>query len=235
MVYDQPSPAKPVVKPAPTASGGTRYEDNYGRRLRNDIRQADNKMFHSILPDNPFGVIRDTAIGATDADCNYMPVLQFWTWLAELHLCMRGPLSPPPDTSSSGETLVASGNSPDIATERARAASISADAGGLCRCDVVDGDGDWCGSRVVDEAWIRPRDKQLFPFIAISEAKGFTHDECPDWTYYIPKERTESEWDVYYVLLLERNPERGLWERVGLGKVFKVAFREDTWREIKLG
>jgi hypothetical protein len=37
------------------------------------------------------------------------------------------------------------------------------------------------------------------------------------------------------VLLLERNAERGLWERVGIGKVFKAAFSEKTWDEMKLG
>jgi hypothetical protein len=36
------------------------------------------------------------------------------------------------------------------------------------------------------------------------------------------------------VLLLERNVERGLWERAGPGKVFKTAFQERTRDEIKL-
>ncbi|KAK0714489.1 hypothetical protein B0H67DRAFT_644348 [Lasiosphaeris hirsuta] len=54
-------------------------------------------------------------------------------------------------------------------------------------------------------------------FAAVSDAKAFARDECPIWTYYIPKERDESEWDVYFMLLLQRNLERGLWERVGLG------------------
>ncbi|KAK7757001.1 hypothetical protein SLS62_001017 [Diatrype stigma] len=69
----------------------------------------------------------------------------------------------------------------------------------------------------------------------ISDARAFTPEECPVWTYYIPKEREESEWDVYFVMLLQQNAERGLWERAGLGKVFKAAFREQWWDEIKLG
>lgn len=52
---------------------------------------------------------------------------------------------------------------------------------------------------------------------------------------YIHKEREESEWNLYYVLLLERNQERALWERVGLGKVFRAAFVDAEWTEIKLG
>jgi hypothetical protein len=37
------------------------------------------------------------------------------------------------------------------------------------------------------------------------------------------------------VLLLERNVERGVWERAGLGKGFKAAFRDRTWDDMKLG
>jgi hypothetical protein len=88
---------------------------------------------------------------------------------------------------------------------------------------------------MISDTWIREHQKQICQVIAILEAKGFTHKECPVWTYYIPKEREESRWDVYFVLLLQRNVERGLWERVGLGKVFKAAFWEQTWDEIKLG
>ena len=40
---------------------------------------------------------------------------------------------------------------------------------------------------------------------------------------------------MYFVLLLNRNQNRGLWERVGRGKVFKAAFGERSWEEIKLG
>ncbi len=64
---------------------------------------------------------------------------------------------------------------------------------------------------------------------------SFTREECPEWNHDIHKEREESEWDLYYVLLLERNTERALWERVGLGEVFQAAFANASWGEIKLG
>ena len=77
----------------------------------------------------------------------------------------------------------------------------------------------------------------MFDFIAISEAKSFTHDECPMWTYYIPKERHESQWDLFFVLLVEYDPTTGSWHRIGLGKVFQAAFTFATeeWQEIILG
>ena len=69
--------------------------------------------------------------------------------------------------------------------------------------------------------------------MAVSEARSFTLDECPEWTYYVPKEREQSEWDLFYVLLVRRRDEK--WERVGLGKVFKEAFRDARWKEVMLG
>ncbi|ROW15151.1 hypothetical protein VPNG_03029 [Cytospora leucostoma] len=67
-----------------------------------------------------------------------------------------------------------------------------------------------------------------------TEAKAFTMDECPVWTYYVPKERGESQWDLFYVLLLERDEEHCWWERVALGKVFKAAFENADWAETQL-
>jgi hypothetical protein len=104
-----------------------------------------------------------------------------------------------------------------------------------CICDIVDSEGDWCGSIILEDAWIRQYNGYLFHFIAISDAMASTLDECPDWTYHIPKERHESEWDLYYVVLLERNENKGVWQRAGLDKVIKVAFRGNAWSEIKLG
>ena len=105
---------------------------------------------------------------------------------------------------------------------------------GLCRYDIADEIGDWCGSLVLDEQWITKSRRSKHDFIAISEAKAFTKDECDVWTYYIPKERNQSEWDLYYVLLVERK-ENMRWERVALGKVFKEAFSHAEWKEIILG
>jgi len=192
-----------------SANSGT-YEDTYGRNISEDIPQTSNMAFQSILPDNPFGVICE-APKAPITEPNkprYMPILQFWTWRTELHVALRG-------TTTS--KLFESGGT------------------GLAMCDVLDRDGDWCGCVVLNREWISERLGHAFSFIAISDAREFTPDECPVWTYYIPKAREESQWDVYFVLLLERNVEMGVWERAGLGKVFQAAFREKSWAEIKLG
>lgn len=106
---------------------------------------------------------------------------------------------------------------------------------GLCVCDVADDYGDWCGSVTVPQTWIDQHQNKRLDFIAISEARAFTMDECPVWTYYVPKERGESQWDIFYVLLLERDEEHCSWERVALGKVFKAAFETAEWDEIQLG
>ncbi|KAK0707287.1 heterokaryon incompatibility protein-domain-containing protein [Lasiosphaeris hirsuta] len=107
---------------------------------------------------------------------------------------------------------------------------------GLCRCSVVDRAGDWCGSVVLPLKWIAAGwEGVLLMFIAFSDAKGLTADECPVWSYYIPKEKDESEWDLYFVMIVDRNRERALWERVAVGKVFQAAFSDAVWDEIKLG
>lgn len=108
------------------------------------------------------------------------------------------------------------------------------------QCHIIDLVGEWCGAITMPQAEIRHapgngHDCAKMTFIALSEAKAFTKDECPVWNYYIPKERDESEWDLYYVLLLKWNAGRALWERVALGKVFKDAFGDAEWKEIKLG
>ena len=191
----------------PSRPSQSPYEDKYGRLIRAEIPKS-SRSFHAILPDNPFGVIREKYYSQDPSDLQYRPILQFWTWRTELHIVTR---------ESYADTTTKS--------------SVS----GLCQCDVVDKEGDWCGSIVLSKEWILERQGSLFQLIAISDAKAFTQEECPVWTYYIPKEREESEWDLYYTLLLERNTERGVWERAGLGKVFQAAFREKTWDEIKLG
>jgi hypothetical protein len=106
------------------------------------------------------------------------------------------------------------------------------DESGLTRCNVADKFGDWCGSIVLDNRWVENTKTAKHEFIAISEAKKFTDAECGTWSYYVPKEREESEWDLFFVLLIAWSD--GRWERVGLGKVFKEAFRDATWKEIVL-
>jgi hypothetical protein len=52
---------------------------------------------------------------------------------------------------------------------------------GLNRFDIADEIGDWCGSIVI-ESWMRTKGSK-HKFIAISDAKSFTKEECDIWTY----------------------------------------------------
>jgi hypothetical protein len=103
----------------------------------------------------------------------------------------------------------------------------------LERYSIADDNGDWCGSIKLDTFWFNTQHTLRHMFIAISNAMRFSNEECATWTYYIPKEREESEWDVFYVLLIEF--EVDLWKRVGLGKVFKEAFNRAEVKEIISG
>lgn len=85
---------------------------------------------------------------------------------------------------------------------------------GLVRCNIADSFGDWCGTIVLDENWINNAKTGRHEFIAISESKKFRNDECQTWSYYVPKEREESEWDLFYVMLIIW--ENGRWERGGI-------------------
>ena len=185
--------------------------DAFGRAIRSDIQGKNQDQFCLTLPENPFRVLAAEGGYRAEPDKEFpdQPVLQFWTWKTSLHVV----------PSSSGNE--------------------KKNKGGLCRCDIADEVGDWCGSIVVDEDWIRKQHGRdpIFEFIAVSEARSFTEEECPVWTYYIPKERDESTWDLFFVLLVRYYPEKGVYERVALGKVFKAAFTlsNDEWREILLG
>ncbi|KAI5926683.1 heterokaryon incompatibility protein-domain-containing protein [Camillea tinctor] len=165
---------------------------------------GDGTTFKGILPDNPFGIIRRPYLGDSKEPLRAMLILQFWTWRIDLYVTIRDQQGTP----GPGE--------------------------GLCHCDIVDRTGDWCGSIVLSRDWIADKEGEPQIFIAISDAKNFTADECPVWNYYIPKEKDESEWDLYHVLLLERHQDRRVFERVGLGKVFQAAFGEAVWFEIKM-
>ena len=107
------------------------------------------------------------------------------------------------------------------------------------RYGIADYKGDWCGTIVLDKEWkARNRGVAEHEFVAISEAKAFAREEYESWMYYIPRERDQSAWDLYYVLLVEYRGE--IAHRVGLGKVFKEAFanscKEDKrWKEFILG
>jgi hypothetical protein len=126
---------------------------------------------------------------------------------------------------------------------------------------LLDVEGDWCGTVLLDDLWIdygdialtenpdkddsvhelpfRKPTRKTYKFIAISEAREFSAVEHDSWTYYVPTDRVDSLWDLYYVLLIVTN-EDGTSERRGLGKVFKDAFKKSyepgySWSEILLG
>jgi hypothetical protein len=185
--------------------------DRYGRqRLRSEFRGKVYNKFAGILPENPFGLQPPLQLPKSDTELPDIPVLQFWTKRTSLKVLMRS-------TDQKNE-----GWNEKLGTD-------------LTRCDIADPSDDWCGSIVLNFDWIAKRSGKSFQFIAISDAKAFTMNECPIWTYYIPKEREDSEWDLHFVLLLERNSEKLVWERRGVGKVFRAAFDNSTWDEIKLG
>ena len=110
---------------------------------------------------------------------------------------------------------------------------------GLQRFHVADRHGDRCGTAVVDHVWAEKnrKNKTLCTFIALSEAKSFTRAEWDAWTHYMPGTFEDSQWCLFYAMLITKDPERQVWERVGLGKVFQAAFRNNaaTWEEILLG
>jgi len=136
-----------------------------------------------------------------------VPILQFFTWRKSLFVFIR-------DESELTRNLPAKDRR---------------------RYDIADSAGDWCGSITLESEYIHSTSERECQFIAISEAKAFTNDECAEWTYYVPKQPEESEWDLYFVLLIRWVKDKLIWERVGLGKVFKDAFAGATWDEIKLG
>ncbi|KAL9113464.1 MAG: hypothetical protein Q9227_002505 [Pyrenula ochraceoflavens] len=177
--------------------------DSYGRPRRPNV--GDRTHFRSIIPENPFGIIRGPYPNNPQEPLKAMPVLQFWTWRTESIVKPR-----------SSDPVSTAGNS-------------------LSYYDILDRLEDWCGSIALPSDFIANPAGQVFNFIAISDAKSFTKDECPLWNYYVPKEREDSEWDLYYVLMLRRNRERALWERVALGKIFQAAFTDAKWYEVKLG
>lgn len=183
--------------------------DTFGRSQRHPDKSGTD--FKKIIPDNPFAIIRGpfSEDQQKDDHANVMPILQFFTWQTWLYV------------------------------RRTQRTGLPTPNGGLARYDIIDKAGDWCGSIVLsgnneDAATLQGASQS---FIAISDAKAFTREECQTWNYYIPKERDESDWDLYFVLLLQHNPSRGVWERAGLGKAFKAAFTPlvARWEEIKLG
>ncbi|KAK0713670.1 heterokaryon incompatibility protein-domain-containing protein [Lasiosphaeria miniovina] len=161
----------------------------------------------ATIADNPFG-IRQSQQRVADASFT-LPILQFHTWSSNFYVLDSG------SEQNFSETL----------------------GEGLARCHVADQSHDWCGTVVLDREWTAAHGGTLCRFIALSEAKSFTADECTHWAHYIAKDRDEIEWDLFHVLLVTYNNRRLLWERVGVGKVLQQAFdmTKESWTEILLG
>ncbi|KAK1978238.1 heterokaryon incompatibility protein [Colletotrichum cereale] len=221
VIYDgtRAAPPRPVIIPAspppPAVSPEhPRYNADFFDMFFDG--DGDGRDFSITLRDYPYRVVKAPFDARPEtAEHPLLPILQFRTWHAWLYVHESGA---PPPLSSPGE-------------DRRRRASAGLGAGQV-RHHIADEGGDWCGSVVLDAAWADGKAARQ-EFIAVAEAKGFTEAECREWTYYVPKERDQSEWDLFYVLLIERRDER--WERVGVGKVFKEAFRGRRQKEIMLG
>jgi len=193
----------------PTFVPRVRY-DTFGRYL-SESHGHPRDVFYETLREHPYQVVMARPAWGPKKEIEDQPILQFWTWIASLHLVTR----------EKGTDVLGDG---------------------VERCDIADHNGDRCGSIVLDERWIRAQEasengleNSRYTFIALSDAKAFTHYECDVWTYYITSEREHSEWDLYYVFLVERvDPS---WYRLGLGKIFKAAFSNagKAWKEIILG
>jgi heterokaryon incompatibility protein (HET) len=188
--------------------GGDDASHGYGRLPRSSLKDRRQDVFERTLPDYPFRVSFAEPEQGSQSESDHI-YLQFWTWSAFLRLY--------PCESTVSEGL----------------------GKGLGRYDITDYHGDWCGTIVLDASWGENIDRDPgveHEFLAISDAKNFTEEENDIWTYYIPKERNQADWDLYYVLLVEHNS-RGIASRLGLGKVFKEAFQNSClpgleWKEI---
>ncbi|KAH7399198.1 heterokaryon incompatibility protein-domain-containing protein [Phaeosphaeria sp. MPI-PUGE-AT-0046c] len=171
------------------------------------VRNARGRPFKGSLPEFPYRVVQKPYQSVMESiEHPLKPILQFHTLYKRLNLV--------PDTKEISNKSQAQ----------------------LKRYRIADDTGDWCGSIVLDSSWVgRQQDHSQLrhEFIAISEAMRFSEEECATWTYYIPKEQEESEWDLYYVLLIRFKGD--VWERIGVGKVFKEAFEGAEWDEIVLG
>jgi hypothetical protein len=193
-------------------NAGTR--DHYGRYIPEKERHRKRSSgFSSIIDECPFDV--NITVGVDESMVNStekdMPFLQFYTWSAYFRISEQH--SKPENRWGTS----------------------------FRRYGIEDYKDDWCGTILLDKHWVslRPFPDQPLEFIAISDAKYFSEIEYADWANYIPVERKESIWDLYYVLLVETR--KDVVYRVGLGKVYKSAFHNSCtgegkqWKEFILG
>ena len=183
--------------------------DNPYGRLVTEPSQKRSAFNATLMPEYGFSVNVEENVIEPYVQFPDLPYLQFWTWSAYFRLKYEKP-------------------------------EYSSKFRKLRRYGISDDKGDWCGTIVVDPGRLRyHRAGVTYEFLAISEAKNFDIEEYDSWTYYIPKEKKQSEWDLYYVLLIEVD-EWKIARRLGLGKVFKEAFENSCepgkqWKEFILG
>lgn len=205
---------KKQLETAARSTATSTARDQYGRAIGLHHHQDERMYFQRTIPESPYKV--NMAQYTPDKDREYpdSPILQFWAHSAFLRLYP----------------------------------SEHKNKNGLVRFSITDASNDWCGTIQLSENWVeeeeeRQKNEKLnwdstqFEFLALSEAKKFTEEECGAWTYYLPLERKQSEWDLYFVLLTEKR--NGTWSRVALGKVFSTAFENglggsSEWKEIVL-
>ncbi|KAK8223227.1 heterokaryon incompatibility protein-domain-containing protein [Phyllosticta capitalensis] len=203
------------------AYGGQSNSDPYGRNFSaKEAWRYEERKFKKRAPESPFAVHKAQFSSQYPFNGD-STILQFWTESVWLYL-----VEPPRNfhPKASGSTC----------------------GPGLRRYGIADGAGDWCGSIVLSEEWAQDniRKTQIsggaarFQFVALSDAKKFTEEECETWSYYVPLDRQQSEWNLHYVMLVEK--EDGVHYRIGVGKVFKSAFQRGArgparWEEIVLG
>jgi len=165
-------------------------------------------VFYKKMPDSNLAIMDLDHIIPEDPTFRTIEFLQFWTWSAFFY----------------------------ISPVMIKASNLNK---GLSRFNILDYKEDICGTIILPDDWeLRVEHgglKRTYEFVAISEARDFTAEEYDGWTYYIPKEREESKWDLWYALMVEY-VDGVVVNRIGLGKVFKEAFENSCepgieWRE----
>ncbi|PKY00643.1 HET-domain-containing protein [Aspergillus campestris IBT 28561] len=80
----------------------------------------------------------------------------------------------------------------------------------------------------------------LFEFAAISSARDYSMEELDSWNYYIPQDRVQADWYCFYAIMMKPvGSGTGIYERIGLAKIFRSAFstgsfRRPGWKQIIL-
>ncbi|KAK2048940.1 hypothetical protein LZ31DRAFT_538734 [Colletotrichum somersetense] len=111
---------------------------------------------------------------------------------------------------------------------------------GLLRFGLLDANGDWCGTVILEDVW-SARVGAVVEFAAVSDARDFSMEELDTWNYYVPEDREVAEWHLYYALLIVWDDDRAVARRDGLAKIYRRAFDLASfepgraWREVTLG